>query len=223
MIRAVLFDATGTLIALREPVGETYARVARAHGAPISAWRLEDAFRRIFSQAPPMVFPDASPEARPALERDWWRRVVRATLLAADSSRRVDDFEACFAELWDRFSTPEAWQARPGARALLDSLRRRGLRSAVVSNFDSRLPAILQGLGLAELLDTIVLPADAAVAKPDAAIFSVALGRLGVEPEEAIFVGDDAERDLEGARRAGLQAVDVASLATLDALPFPEP
>ena len=48
------------------------------------------------------------------------------------------------------------------------------------------------------------------------------MSRLGVAPGEALFVGDDAERDLHGARRAGLHAVDVASLATLDALEIPE-
>ena len=223
MIRAVLFDATGTLISLREPVGEAYSRAAREHGAIISAWRLDDAFRRVFSQAPPMVFPHAPPEERPALEREWWRQVVRSTFLAADSSRRVDDFDACFATLWARFSSPDAWQARPGARALLESLRGRGLKSAVVSNFDTRLPSILDGLGLGTLLDAVVLPAEAAAAKPDAAIFALALEKLGAEPAEAIFVGNDPARDLEGARRAGLRAVDVASLATLDALPVPGP
>ena len=86
LIRAVLFDAAGTLIAPREPVGESYARLARDYGVALSAWRLDDAFRRIFAQAEPMVFPEAAPEEIPALERDWWRRVVRATFLAADST-----------------------------------------------------------------------------------------------------------------------------------------
>ena len=93
----------------------------------------------------------------------------------------------------------------------------------MVSNFDTRLPSILDGLGLGTLLDAVVLPAEAAAAKPDAAIFALALEKLGAEPAEAIFVGNDPARDLEGARRAGLQAVDVASLATLEALSVPGP
>ncbi|MDJ0851301.1 MAG: HAD-IA family hydrolase [Myxococcota bacterium] len=221
MIRAVLFDATGTLIDLRESVGDVYSRAARDHGAIISAWRLDDAFRRVLAQAPPMVFPEAPPAERPALERAWWRQVVRATFLAADSSRRVADFEGCFAWLWARFSSAEAWQARAGARTLLERLEARGLKRAVVSNFDARLPAILRGLGLADLLDAVVLPAEAAAAKPHPAIFALALEKLGVAPAEAIFVGDDATRDLAGARDAGLAAVDVASLATLEALAIP--
>jgi putative hydrolase of the HAD superfamily len=89
----------------------------------------------------------------------------------------------------------------------------------VVSNFDRRLPGILSDLGLAPLLDLVWLPSDCGAAKPDAAIFASALAALGVAPERAIFVGDDAVRDLAGARAAGLRAVDVGSLATLAALP----
>ena len=93
------------------------------------------------------------------------------------------------------------------------------IATAVVSNFDQRLRGILADLELAPLLDLIWLPSDAGVAKPDPAIFTSALRALGVTAERAVFVGDDAQRDLEGARSAGLRPVDVASLATLADLP----
>lgn len=222
MIRAVLFDAVGTLIELREPVGETYARIAREHGVEISAWRLEDAFRRVLAQAPPMVYPEAAAADVPGREREWWGDIVRSTFLAADSAQRLRDFEACFRDLWRHFSTAPAWRARAGAGALLGALQRRGLRTAVVSNFDARLPALLEGLGLAPALDAVVLPCEARALKPDAAIFAFALERLGVAAREALFVGDDARRDLQGARSAGLRALDVGGLATLDALRIPD-
>lgn len=221
MIRAVLFDAVGTLIELREPVGETYARAAAAQGVTISAWRMGDAFRRVSTAADPLVFPDAAPEERPALEREWWRQVVRSTLLAADSARRVPDFDACFAGLWEHYAGAGAWRARPGAEQALTRLRADGLATGVVSNFDARLPALLAALGLAVLLDTVVLPADVGAAKPDPRIFAVALERLGVAPGEAVFVGDDAHHDLGGARAAGLEAVDATTLATLADLRIP--
>jgi putative hydrolase of the HAD superfamily len=66
-----------------------------------------------------------------------------------------------------------------------------------------------------------VLPSDAGAAKPDRRIFALALRRVGAAPAEALFVGDDAEHDLEGARRAGLEAVDAAALATLRDLQVP--
>jgi putative hydrolase of the HAD superfamily len=221
LIRAVLFDATGTLLAPREPVGESYARLASEYGVALSARRVGDAFRRIFVQAEPMVFPEATPEEIPALEREWWLRVVRATFLAADSSKRFSDFDAFFERLWARFAAPDSWLLRPGSRELLARLRARGLRTGVVSNFDRRLPEILEGLGIAAQLDAIVLPSDARAAKPDRRIFALALERVDVAAAEALFVGDDAQRDLEGARAAGLQAVDATALATLSDLRIP--
>ncbi len=211
-LRAVLFDAVGTLIELREPVGETYARQARAHGVAFPAERVGEAFARAFDRAGPMLFPDAHAEAIPELERDWWRRLVRETFRSAD----FPGFDTCFDALWRHFSGPGAWRPRGGAREVLGALRARGLATGVVSNFDRRLPALLRALRLEP--DTVVLPSDAGAAKPDPRIFRAALERLGVPAAAALYVGDHPQHDVAGARRAGLRAVDVAGLANLGEL-----
>ncbi len=215
-LRAVLFDAVGTLIELREPVGETYARQARAHGAAFPAARLDDAFARAFRESTPMLFPDADAEAVPELERDWWRRLVRETFRSADPRSAFPGFDACFDALWRHFSGPGAWRPRAGARELLAALRARGLATAVVSNFDRRLPELLRALGLEP--DSVVLPSDAGAAKPDLRIFQVALERLRVPAAAALYVGDHPQHDVAAARLAGLRAMDVAGLANLGEL-----
>jgi putative hydrolase of the HAD superfamily len=218
-LRAALFDAAGTLLETARPVGEVYAELARAHGVALPAARLDDAFRRILAQAPPMVFPDAPAADIPALERGWWRAVVRSTFLAADATARFADFESFFGELWSCYAAPSAWRARPGAHAALRALRQRGLATGVVSNFDGRLPGILAGLGLAVWLDVVMLPGDARAAKPDPRIFALALARLGVAASQAVYLGDDPVRDLAAARAAGLVAIGIGGLATLADLP----
>lgn len=218
-LRAVLFDATGTLIELAEPVGETYARIAARYGAAISPWRLADAFARVLRRAPPLVFPDLPAEQIDAAERAWWRERVRATFLAADSAVRPAPFEACFDALWSHFAQGRAWRARPGAHEALRALRSAGLATAVVSNFDWRLRGILAELSLGAWLDLVVLPSDTGAAKPDPAPLRHALARLGARAAEAVAVGDDPARDLEPARRLGLRAIDVRELATLADLP----
>ncbi len=218
----MLFDAAGTLIEPREPVGETYARHGEAFGVRISAWRLGDAFERVFANMPPPVFPELEAAERERAERAWWFDLVRQTFLAADSDERPDDFDALFEGLWKLYADPSHWRLRPGADALLDRLRAEGRATAVVSNFDGRLPALLEGLGLAARLDAVVIPADAGVAKPSPEIFALALRRLGVPAAQAVFVGDHPGEDLEGARAAGLHAVDVRALATLTELELPD-
>jgi putative hydrolase of the HAD superfamily len=219
MRRAVLFDAAGTLIEPRHPIGDTYARIAEKYGAAMSAWRIGEAFARVWRAAPAMVYPGLPPDASARREREAWRTIVRQTYLAADSAIRPSDFDACFEELFAHYATGAAWVARAGAHDALARLRSAGAATAVISNFDRRLPGILADLELAPLLDLVWLPSDAGAAKPDPAIFTSALRALGVPAERAIFVGDDTQRDLEGARAAGLRPVDVASLATLADLP----
>lgn len=219
MIRGVLLDAVGTLIALREPVGETYARVAAAHGVALAPERIGEAFRRAFAAAAPAVFPGAAPDEAAARERAWWRATAQSAFAAADPAQRFADFDACFDELWRHYASSAAWVARPGAAEALAGLRAAGRRCAVVSNFDRRLPAILAGLGLGPLLDACVLPADAGAAKPDLRIFRAALAALRVAASEAACVGDDRARDLEPARGLGMRTLDAASLATLADLP----
>ncbi len=214
----MLFDAAGTLIELREPVGETYARVAREHGVALPPRRLEDAFRVAFTSAPAMVFPGASMEDVSRLEKAWWQRVVSNTFRAADPAAKFPDFDEFFETLFDVMGRPQTWREVPGARSLLLKLRSLRWATAIVSNFDRRLPNIVQGLGLADLFDAIVLCSDVGAAKPETAIFHRALERLRVPASRAVVVGDDEELDIAGARAAGLRAIDVRSLAKLDEL-----
>lgn len=204
---AVLFDAVGTLIQLREPVGQTYARFA---GTDDAAPLLDAAFAGVMRGRPPMVFPNRPAAAVRVAERDWWRALVVAVFEAAGVP--LADIDAVFPALFDHYAGAAAWELRPGAHALLDALRARGVRTGMVSNFDHRLHAVLAALDLAARLEVVVLPADAGAAKPDARIFHLALQRLGVDAADAIYVGDDADDDIAGATAAGLRAVDVASL-----------
>jgi putative hydrolase of the HAD superfamily len=204
VIRAVTFDAAGTLITLREPVGCTYARTARALGIVADETAVERAFRDAFRAAPPLAFAKVGRAERTRQERAWWRDVVRHALGAGGAHAR---FETCFETLYAHYARADAWLVHSDVRPALDALRARGLRTAVVSNFDGRLPGLLDALGLARAMDAIVWSSDVGAAKPAAAIFIDAVQRLAVAPHEACHVGDDLEIDVGGARRAGLRAV----------------
>jgi putative hydrolase of the HAD superfamily len=185
----------------------------------LPAWRVEAAFQRVLARAPERVFPGLPHREIEAREQAWWRDVVRASFRAADSTVRFRDFEAFFRELFAHYASPAAWRPRSGAHAALRALREQHLATGIVSNFDLRLPRLLQSLELDPLLDPVVLPSETGTAKPDPAIFRAGLSHLGLAASEAVYVGDDASRDLAGARAAGLSAIDVAGLATLEELP----
>ena len=218
-ILAVVFDAVGTLLLLREPVGETYARLALAHGVAVPASRLQEAFGRVLAAAPPNVHAGAPLAVAAERERGWWRERVRETFRAADQMVRFEDFEVFFAALWSHFAEATAWRLAAGARECLDALAARGLRLGVLSNFDQRLRRVLAGLGLAERFELVTLPADAGAAKPERAIFDACLARLGLAARQVLYVGDHATLDVAAARAVGWQALDVGTLPDLSALP----
>ena len=99
----------------------------------------------------------------------------------------------------------------PGAVETLERLAARA-RLAVVANWDQSLHEHLARLGLDRFFDAVVTSAEAGAAKPDPAIFHLALGRLGIEPARALHVGDEPA-DEEGALAAGMRFLP-APLAT---------
>jgi putative hydrolase of the HAD superfamily len=90
------------------------------------------------------------------------------------------------------------------SRVILSRLRQR-VALGVVSNFYGNVHRVLDEAELTPLLATIVDSSVVGVRKPDPAIFSLAVERLGVEPAEVLYVGDSFEKDIVGAHAAGLR------------------
>ncbi len=102
------------------------------------------------------------------------------------------------------------WALGASTHALLEALRARGLKLAVVSNTASPewlLRPVLERQGIPERVDAIVLSSEVGKRKPHRAIFQRALSELGVAPHEALFVGDRIDADVFGASRVGLKTV----------------
>jgi putative hydrolase of the HAD superfamily len=122
--------------------------------------------------------------------------------------RGVED-EALIANAHDVFGRD--WFARlelyEDAAQTLAALRPR-YKLGLVTNGPSRTqrPKIEQ-FKLADHLDLLVVSEEVGVAKPDPAIFEIALDRLGVQASETLFVGDSIEFDMRGAASAGLPFV----------------
>ena len=92
-----------------------------------------------------------------------------------------------------------------GAAEALVRIREMGYRLGIVSNADGRVEALLQRLGLAELVEFVIDSHAVGVSKPDPRIFRMGADRLGLRPEECLYVGDLYAIDVLGSRAAGLQ------------------
>ena len=89
---------------------------------------------------------------------------------------------------------------------MLQALRSAGLRLAVVSNWDSRLPSLLERLEMLHFFDVLAVSHLEGCEKPHPRLFRRALNALGIAPHEALHVGDVPELDWAGARAAGCAA-----------------
>lgn len=203
-IKAVFFDAAGTLIKPARRVGESYATIAAKYGKEVSASDITERFRSCFESAPRLAFPEATEQTLGGLERDWWKQLVARVF---DPWSPFERFEEYFAELFTYFARPAAWALYPEVAETLSTLKRRGLILGVISNFDSRLVQILHGLGAASSFEQIFVSSRVGYAKPDPRIFHAALSRHGLDPRDAIHVGDSETNDLQGAHKAGLRGV----------------
>ena len=117
---------------------------------------------------------------------------------------RFDDY---FAELFAYFAQPDTWTLYPDVTETLSALEKRGMVLSVISNFDSRLIGILEGLGAAHWFEHIFVSSRVGYAKPDREIFHTALEWHSLKAGDALHVGDSEEKDLHGANNAGLKGV----------------
>jgi putative hydrolase of the HAD superfamily len=195
-LEAVFFDWGSTLMRFEwddELLAPGHAAGLEAIGRGAEA----EAFTRRFAAEllPALRSPDAAAHVDYASEL--------RNLLADVSDEELDLFLDAEHAAWR-----PARALLASAHALLESLRGRGLRLAVVANTwpePARLVRReLEELGVAERVDAIVLSGEVGARKPDPAIFERALDELGVDPLETLFVGDRLVDDIGGAAALGM-------------------
>ena len=203
-IRGVSLDATGTLIACPRR-GEIYAEVLARHGLELSAADVERGFLTAWKEFEcRLARGEDRYNSHPNGARGFWGDLLERMCLLLE---REAPGPFATAELFARFERADAWELRPGCREVLTKLRRRGLRVAVTSNWDRRLPRVLANLGLGRYLDAVVCSEEVGSAKPAEPIFLAACRELDLQPASVLHVGDAKIEDREGALAAGLRAL----------------
>jgi len=106
-----------------------------------------------------------------------------------------------------RDSTRSLLAPRPGALETLVELRAQGLGVGLITVCSEDVPDVWGETPFVHLFDATVFSCSVGMRKPDPRIYRLACEELGVEPEEAMFVGDGANDELAGARRVDMEAI----------------
>jgi putative hydrolase of the HAD superfamily len=213
-IRAFLLDVGNTLVHERPSRFEIYAESARQHGLRIDAERMHALMRQVHAELPPVV-------EGAFRYTDGWFDAYIARIFHHHLGLAREELPELSRALFARFSDPATFALYPGALELLEGLRARGLRVGIVSNWSARLPGLLERLEVARRVDFVLCSALERAEKPDPALFARALELARARPEEAVHAGDDLEKDVLGARRAGLRSILVDHAGTRAGLSVP--
>jgi putative hydrolase of the HAD superfamily len=200
MIKAIFFDAAGTLFCLTKTVGEHYALVGREVGLDLDAQKLERAFHTAWKQMPQRAAIDGPREND---DKDWWRELVNRVVDQVAPSLSKFDRDNFFEVAYEHFAEAGVWELYPEVRGVLEELQPR-FQLAVISNFDGRLRFILQHLGISKFFSHVFISSEIGADKPNPEIFRRALKIMHLNADEVLHVGDDPERDWNAAGAAGL-------------------
>lgn len=187
--QAVLFDLDGTLLNRRE----TFRRHVELQGA-----RLADLFAPAGAvDIDRMIAIDDNGNCPRA---EFYQKIeLEFGLAPGASSRLLADFEAQF---------PETCVPVPNLYATLEALQRAELRLGLITNGRSSIQGRkVERLGIRRFMDVVLISQSIGVRKPDPRIFAEALAQIGVSPALAVYVGDNPDVDIVGAKRSGLHAV----------------
>jgi putative hydrolase of the HAD superfamily len=205
MIKAIFFDAVGTLFQLTKSVGDHYALVANEVGLKLDPAALDRAFFAAWKKMPPRAAIDGPREND---DKDWWRELVDLVLNDVAPSLNELDRDNFFEIAYEHFAEAGVWAAYPEVMEVLEKLELR-FELAVVSNFDGRLRMILEHLRISKFFKHVFVSSEIGADKPDPQIFQRALRFSGFDVDQVLHAGDDPERDWKAATVAGLSIFEL--------------
>ena len=200
VIKAIFFDAVGTLFYLPKSVGWHYAAVARDLRLDLDERALDKAFAAAWKKMPAR---QAIDRPRENDDKDWWRDLVDLILDDVAPLLGEADRDNFFEVAYEHFAEAGVWELYPEVMDVLEKLQPQ-FQLAVISNFDGRLRMILEQLGISKFFRHVFISSEIGADKPDPEIYRRALRFIALPTDHVLHVGDDPERDWKAANAAGL-------------------
>ncbi|MDB9315889.1 HAD family hydrolase [Spirulina sp. CS-785/01] len=204
--KVIFLDAVGTLFGVKGSVGEVYGMLAQEFGVTAPIDSINTAFYDSFKASPPLAFPDIDIIEVPDQEYQWWEAIVKSTFEQVGVLDQFKDFDTFFNQLYGYFATAQPWYVYPDILPTLEKWLKEDIELGIISNFDSRLHAVLEVLELGKYFSSVTISSALGFAKPSPDIFAKALSKHHCNPDEAWHIGDSVEHDYQGAKAAGVKA-----------------
>ena len=204
MIRAVFFDWFNTLAQYYPPREEMHATVCRDFGIEVSVERI----RRSLPEADRFFYKEnsrSSVEKRPPQERAEVYAQYEIMVLRKAGVEVTKEVALEIIQKVLDLAKDLNFVLFDDVLPTFKELKRHGLVLGIISNIDRDIMPLCYDLGLAPYLDFVVTAQEAGADKPHSPIFLAALERARVKASEAIYVGDQYDSDIVGARGVGIK------------------
>ena len=203
-VKAVLFDAVGTLIKPCPAVAEAYLAVGLRHGTTLTLTDVRTNFAEAVRQYAAEDERNHNYRTDETREQNRWRTIIR--LVFTDLTHDAAALDGLFDDLWEHFADARHWVLFDDVASTWQQLQEKGLTLGVASNFDRRLLAIGQAMAPIADCKHWFVSSIMGHRKPGCAFFTTIEEQLGLSGEELVLVGDDIMNDYRAARAAGWQA-----------------
>ncbi len=202
-IDAVVFDAGGTLFDMNPPREETFAEVLGEDGFEIDVSELRSSMKRTEREMDREFAMIQGSD-----DRDFWLKYDKHVLTDIGYKGDFDSISCKISEAFGRrVPDLDSWKNFPETVDVLEALRHRTLKLGVISNASDLVNRVLDHLDLSKYFDFIVVSQIVGISKPSPGIFRIASQEAGMAPNRILYVGDRPATDIEGAVRAGLNAI----------------
>jgi len=202
MIKAVCFDFFNTLAYFDPPRDKTYADIANELGVNSTpegvaeALPAADAYWRTENFKAPIR--QREQEGKIAVYTEYGIRILAGTNATPDQALQM---------LAKAFEIGFVFKAFEDALPALKLVKYKKLTAGLISNVGQEIDSYCTDLGFDPYLDFKVTSFEVGYDKPRPEIFQLALDKAGVKADEAVYIGDQYDQDILGARAVGMKAV----------------
>jgi len=212
-VKAIIFDINGTLINIHTDEGceDIYRGISHFltyQGIRIHRWDLRDEYYQLMESQRRSSAEDYPEFDAVALWREFLQRRPDACLALPEEKLRV--LPLVLAEMYRGISRFRL-RLYPEVKNILDDLAGRYKLAALSDAQSAWAVPEMRALGIAGYFNPIIVSSDCGFRKPDSRIFRAALNGLGLEPCDALFVGNDMFRDVYGAKQLDLKTIFFSS------------
>jgi len=208
-LRAILFDVNGTLLDIETDEGQDHiyhviSRLLNYQGAQLAPEVLRDRYFAIMEAQR-----KSSTEQYPEFDAvAIWKTMLQAPAPngASQPAGQLGDRPLFLAEL-HRTLSHKRLEPYPDVRQVLDELGKHYKLGIVTDAQSAYAGPELRAAGLGGLFGCTIVSGDYGYRKPDPRLFTTGLAALGVQPHQAIYVGNDMVHDIYGAQQVGMRAV----------------